>query len=104
VSTSEMVLQRMLEYWIDNNTGKQTSKVTCSQYNANEFWQLTALFYSWLWNKAKENFKENIQSLQTSLTKKALKKRRKNRCEHLHKRHSTYDNTKKSSQSKKTLF
>jgi len=63
-------LQRMLEYWIDNNTGKQTSKVTCSQYNANDFWQRTALFYSWLWNKAKENFKENIQSLQTSLTKK----------------------------------
>jgi len=63
-------LQRMLEYWIDNNTGKQTSKVTCSQYNANDFWQRTTLFYSWLWNKAKENFKENIKSLQTSLTKK----------------------------------
>jgi len=64
-------LQRMLEYWIDNNTGnKQQNKVSCNQYNANDFWQRTTLFYSWLWNKAKENFKENIKSLQTSLTKK----------------------------------
>jgi len=36
--------------------------------------------------------------------KESAKKRRKNRCEHLHKRYSTYDNTKKAASQKKRFL